>query len=131
MVTNTGIKGTGRPNIFFLELHSKTELQRSAEQLKQLRLDLNIRCLHQLVCCDQSAAENTSQPDLRRIYTFINMKPVAAELTMLANSVSKQLVLTKRTDFKRFKGFLSIFKLSGQNINTNRSLRQRAPRLYH
>ena len=32
-----------------LELLSQTELQRSAEQLKQLRLDLNIRCFHQLV----------------------------------------------------------------------------------
>ena len=33
-----------------LELLSQTQLQRSAEHLKQLRLDLNIRSLHQLVC---------------------------------------------------------------------------------
>ena len=42
-----------------LELHSKTELQRSAEQLKQLRLDLNIKCLHQLGCCDLSLQQRT------------------------------------------------------------------------
>ena len=53
-----------------LELHSQTELQRSAEQLKQLRLDLNIRSL--------CAAEETSfTPSLKHeIFT------VAAELNV-------------------------------------------------
>ena len=60
-----GVKGTVHTKCRFsqwsvvvhrtvLELHSQTELQRSAEQLKHLRLDLNIRSLHQLVCCDHS-----------------------------------------------------------------------------
>ena len=47
-----------------LELHSETESQRSAEQLKQLEiLDVS----EQLVCCDQSAGEpgvsSGSDPD--------------------------------------------------------------------
>ena len=47
-------------NKTFLELHRKTELQHSAEQLKQLRLDLNIRSLHQLVCWERKVSAHKS-----------------------------------------------------------------------
>ena len=90
-----------------LELLSQTELQRSAEHLKQLRLDLNIRCFHQLVCvitvCRREHITNWSQtrftivasmPALEfktanerlflRHKTIIEVLSVAAELTVLA-----------------------------------------------